>query len=444
VSLLDLSEVTHSLMDLIRENVTQHFDPGLAGTLEVTAESPESVNGGATNRLTVYLYHVSEDPAYRNLPGPGEDANNVACAPLALSCFYILTAHHRTEDPRLDALTQQRLLGYSLKTMHDFPIVDDTTFIGAAQILRPQLRGQNNRLQIILRPVTPEGALAYWAGEDQSVTKLSAYYEVRVALMRPEESARSSPPVIRIGAYPLVAVGPRLERSSSAVRFRIPRVAGGTEESYRVTPGQVSHSTAGPPDAPDDRVRLEGVRLRGRRQSVLLRSAGWPRPVEVLDPAWNVAFKDESVSFDVQPTILHQGVMLDVRPGTYGARVRVVLDERVELGHLIPLAALTNEVTFTVGARVTSHDPPDMLQQIRVKFEPAFDLTTAPFAEGIELEVDGVSYVRRPAIDALGTFEVEPHALLFQPRFPTASPGTYPLRVILNGAEAQPFWIEIP
>src|SRR5919108_6017809 len=116
MALINLFKVTRTLTDLLTQNITQDIDPSLAGLLNVTAIPPEKVEN-PSNTLSLHLYHIAEDPYYKNVLGPGSDVPNVAKAPMALSLFYILTAHHETNSV-FDAEIQQKLMGYALKTFH--------------------------------------------------------------------------------------------------------------------------------------------------------------------------------------------------------------------------------------------------------------------------------------------------------------------------------------
>lgn len=191
MALINLYKVTKALTNLLMQSITQDIDSALSGLLTVTAIPPEKVVENPSNTLSLHLYHVAEDPYYKNALGPGSDVPNVAKVPRALSLFYILTAHHET-DSNLDvnAETQQKLMGYALKTFHDFPVITDQTKIDGTFILDPDLRGKDNTLQVILRPVSREDALAFWNSEETRTARLSAYYEVRVVMLEPKKRNR--------------------------------------------------------------------------------------------------------------------------------------------------------------------------------------------------------------------------------------------------------------
>ena len=55
---------------------------------------------------------------------------------MALRLYYILTVHHDTgDDSVFDPLTQQKLMGFALKTFHDFPVITDRTRINGTDVL---------------------------------------------------------------------------------------------------------------------------------------------------------------------------------------------------------------------------------------------------------------------------------------------------------------------
>ena len=115
--LQNLFKVTKALTDLLTQYIHANIDAVVP--LTVTGVPPDKVDP-KTNTLSLHLYHVAEDAYYKNALGAGNDVPNVAKAPMALSLFYILTAHHESGvEAHFDAETQQKLMGYALKTFHD-------------------------------------------------------------------------------------------------------------------------------------------------------------------------------------------------------------------------------------------------------------------------------------------------------------------------------------
>ena len=234
-----------------------------------------------TNQLSLHLYHVAEDGYYKNAPGPGSDVPNVAKAPMALNLFYILTAHHESDNERQDALTEQKLMGFALKTFHDFPVITDQTQIDGTFIIEPldpELHGHDNKLHIVMRPVSPEDALAFWNSEETRTARLSAYYEVRVVMLEPEKPKTMPGIVLSLGTF-LVQIGtPHLDRSQSLVRFKIPEKNGGTVQQVEATPARVTLDNSATPPEAHNRLLLLGTNLTiGKSRSLFLRNGIWAK-----------------------------------------------------------------------------------------------------------------------------------------------------------------------
>jgi hypothetical protein len=460
--LFDLSHVTGTLAEALRLNILR-LDPALGGQLRISTLPPERVTG-ETNTVNLYLYHVAEDPHYRNLAGNLSDARPVQTKPMSLILYYILTTHHEVNSS-FDTETEQRLMGYALKTLHDFAVIDDDTRIDGTEVLRPELRNRDNRLEVTLRPLSPEDSVAFWSAEDRQTARLSAYYEVRYALLEPEPPRRMPGVVLSLGTFIVNVASPQLAGSRSAVTFTLPAAAGGGAQTIVASPARVGP----PPDA--NRLTLLGANLAiGQARRLYLRNARWrlhaPQLDRVLvDPdlpqnvaaGWTIQEASERIDVTVGTELTvavpaGPPVVLPVEPGTYHARVEVVKELRVIQGQLKEITDTSNETAFAVTPRVIGAaviDPAE--RRIRVDLDPSVDLTPAGPAGPLDIVavVDGETYARHdPAIpDAtfdLGEFEPAGATLDFLARFDPAAPGTHPFRLIVEGAESQPFWIELP
>src|ERR1051325_6858108 len=95
--LADLSLVTSSLRTLMDLNIRRLMGGVPPGAISITTLPPEKV-GAAVNTLNLHLYHIAEDRYYKNMPGRGNDARNIARAPMALALFYIIKAAQQKEN----------------------------------------------------------------------------------------------------------------------------------------------------------------------------------------------------------------------------------------------------------------------------------------------------------------------------------------------------------
>ena len=114
-----------------------------------------------------------------------------------------------------------------MKTLHDIPVITDATEIDTQQIFDPIIRNDNNRLEVILRPVTPEEAIAFWSAEHESTTRLSAYYEVRIVMLGEwaPNSVEDTPMLTEIGMLvkPGAAIDSRIRSATvTATSARTP------------------------------------------------------------------------------------------------------------------------------------------------------------------------------------------------------------------------------
>lgn len=446
MALLDISLVTSALMTLLKQNIETNIDTGL--TITVTPEAPDKV-GTVLNHLSLYLYHVGEEAYYKTQEPYGADNRAIASTPMGLCLYYVLTAHHDSASPTTDSLVQQKLMGYALKSLHDYPIVVDDTAIGGTTILPVGLVGENNPLQVILRPVTPEDTLAFWGTEDQQTARLSAYYEVRIILLEPEQPETIAGPVLSLGTYLYQLGTPHLEQTRSDLPFTLPASGGGDDLTVAVSPARASADNTGSPA--HHVLDLLGSNLTGGKdRQVWLRSAaftdavGGPLPVDLSltdnqTEGWSLSAADGGLSLELADALYYDDgsggpyPSVAVLPGLYTAFVRVTVDERVVGGQLVPMTHDSNEAALTVIPWVVSVSQAVDIYTVTIV---GFDLTTTDLE--VQVYVDGVRFPEGTLAD--GLFEIKTASTLdFQS---TLSAGEHTLRLIVNGAESQPFWFE--
>jgi hypothetical protein len=358
-------------------------------------------------------------------------------------------------------------MGYALKTLHDYSVIDDDTEVSGTQVLHPDLRERDNRLEVTLRPVSPEDSIAFWSAEDRQTARLSAYYEVRYALLEPEPPRRLPGIVLNLGTFIVNLASPQLAGSRSEVTFTLPAQAGGGEQTIVASPARV-----GPPGGPPiaNRLTLLGTNLTiGQQRRLFLRNPRWRErapelervlvdpdlPANVAD-GWTI---DEApdridVTLGTQLTVAVPSgppVVLPVEPGIYHARVEVVKELRIIQGQLKEITDTSNETAFAATPRVIGAAVVDPVEQrIRVELDPSTELTPAgaPRPLDIMVVVDGETYAPfDPTVSGatfdIGEFEPATDTLDFLARFDPNVSGTHPFRVIVEGAESQPFWIEL-
>ncbi|HYG48570.1 MAG TPA: DUF4255 domain-containing protein [Allosphingosinicella sp.] len=469
----DLSSVSTSLHRLLSANIDRLAGQG-APAVAVTLGSPED-QSSAVRTVNLHLYHVAEDPFNRNLPPPGSSANGLSATPMSLSLFYLMTAHHNGSKK---AEIEQQIMGYALKTLRDFSLVSADTQVAdengnLTTILAPGLAEGSSALEIILRPLTPEDAIAYWASEQQQSIRLSAYYEVRIVRLEPEPPGRFAEPVLSFGQW----VGPMadvaLSGSRSVLAFAAPpALAGSLPDRIEVSPARAFLDVPPANDAafPGTNIfRLVGSGLRGGvRRRIVLRHPGWPAKGvpggeiaigEAVQPAgptstWGVRFDDREIEIRVADRIDYvdaggAAAQIDVVPGFYGARVEIVVAHRTVGNRTREIVRRSNEVPFMIAPRLHKADSPAGPQgQIKLHASATFDLQTAGI--DVALIVDGVAYAltdpfsANPA-DNDGCFRIDSAStIIFQPSFDPTVAGHHGVRLSVNGVESQPFWAQTP
>lgn len=466
MSTANLYLVTASLRRLLDLNVRALLlRQSLPTTLDVTSMPPERV-GAATNTLNLHLYHLLEDAHHRNVPTPGRGGAPVSRQPLALSLYYILTTHHEINDV-FDAEVQQRNFGLALKTLHDHSWIDDTLAIspdgGPPQIvMAPGLIGGNNRIEISQRPLTAEESMAFWSAEQNSTTRLSAYFEVRTIFLEPELPTGASGTVFDLGVFLSVGQAPSLRRAAALSHFTPPPGSGFGPQTLDTAPARATLQPGAIP--PVNRVQLQGSALAGDgiagSARVLLRTPSWrqltpPRDVVAVDaalnPAWNVQLNERAGQFDLQGQIMVDDgggpISIEVTPGIYAVSIETRRRRETTSGVPRISRAESNQIAISVGARIASHDPANAFGRIVVHVINVFDLTAAGLE--VQLALDGVLYDDAPAFSGApaqdrGLFVRQPGRIELHPLFDPSLSGSRPLRLIINGAESQPFWVLSP
>ncbi|MCP5104641.1 MAG: DUF4255 domain-containing protein [bacterium] len=441
MALLNLSLVTKTLINLLRE----YLIASPVGTWTelspppITQRPPDKVT--EEDVLCLYLYHISEDTRYKNLPAPGNDAPPIRYVPMGLNLYYQLSAHSPYGET--DDLDQpQLMMGIALKAFHDYPFIDDSTQVNLQDILEGDLREAGNKLRIVLQPIAHNEAVSYW-NNGSSSPRLSAYYQVSIVLLEPEETASRAGRVLEYGVHTFIQGAPRLDFSQNVLKFTIPGEP--VPREIKLRPAQVPVG---------DRVSFSGTGFTGDSVSLLLKNNRWDDPVSgltfnplELDPAWAVAVSGDKVEAVVQEkVILDNPPEIAILPGIYSALVKVIRRSTLRDGSTRDFEHLSNECPFTVTPRIDDINPlvVDVTDVVTVDgyiFEHG-DLPDSTSTVQVYLGENRLTLKTTGTLNA-GEFKiVNPLQLQFMLRADSA-PGLYPVRIFVNGAESPPKWIEV-
>ncbi|WP_067465675.1 DUF4255 domain-containing protein [Nocardia amamiensis] len=448
----NLNEVTDALARLIEQTVSAQLG---GTTVTVSKLPPEKAEEAGDTRLNIYLYHVAQDMDGGNdlVRGGPSGPVPVATRPLAVKLFYVLTAHALIDTVE-DVSGQQTLMGWGMKALHDNPVIDHQLTVGAVQIF-PTIG--DLRLQIVLRPVTPEEAVSFWSTDQVRTARLSAYYEVSTLLLPPEAPSTTPGVTGQVLLSVLPRGRPTLRTTRSVGRFVLPATLGGASLAPERSPGVVALKAAVDEDT---RLTALGQSLGdGRDAAVVIRGEstsglGLPEDAAVLlpadNPGWGIVVTDSEVTLSVRPVAQAATptglVAVDILPGFHTIAVRRAVMTRSEGGVTDTVDVESNRQPFAVVPSVVSATV-DATDQIVVAVDGAYDAQAAGAVAQLSLGGDVyrrvATFTGTPA-DA-GSFQVrDDHTYVAVPLFDPTVPGrTYPVRVSVNGADSQPFWLEV-
>jgi hypothetical protein len=425
MALLDLSKVTETLVTLLLEHIknSQAWKPRPAPITLVVPDPPDKLTG---DQLGVYLYHILEDPSNKNMHSPHEKPQHVRYVPMPLLLFYILNAHSDSESPT-GTYTEQLLMGCALKALHEFPVIDDKTKVNGVPILKVA----ENCFQIELRPVPPEDAIHYWTAGGGAL-RLAAYYQVSIVMLEPEEPPSRAGRVLLYNVFAFPGEAPRLTSSSNTLTFTLP--GENTVREITLRPAQVPFG---------DTLRLEGTNLADDRTVLLLNRAGWGNPIEVNQtwfPPGTPPVTRESVTAVVQNTAGAQTLV----PGIYGALVRVIRSRSTPSGGTRRFEHLSNETPFAISPQISNIVVAPATGVVTISGRLFQDPEILPGALKVYI---GETLLEEKATGTLsaGQYRVNSPVQITLELPSGLTSGEYvPFRLIINGAESSPKWIQVP
>jgi len=441
----DLSLITSSLITLLKDGMTVL----LGSTPGVVAQSPDKVSTSAMNTLSFYLYHIREDPYYKNALPEGGGQGPINRVPLALNLFYVATSHHYADNVP-DPATEQKLLSAALKTLHDFPNIDDTTTTpGAAPktVLDVNLRGNGNHFDVILRPVGPEECISFWNGDDARLIRLSAFYEVRVVLLKPETPTELPGYVLTLGNYIAPKNALYIDHTENEVAFTVP---GLEEQTITASPARV------PLVDGENSLTIRGSGFSGGQ--IVLRSSTFtsaPDNQIIVDPAlnplWSVKVTPQTITALAQSTVIDASLgSVDLLPGLYSVSVRVSTTYKLPGGLTKELTTTSNEAPLTLTPFIVSDGGVGGAQPpvpVVLTTSGMTDLTDTALDGAISVVVAGQTYAlaTNAGDPGIREFKVNNAAqITIGAHFGSDDAGLYPIRLLVRGADAPPYWIEVP
>ena len=432
MALLDISLVTRALIRVVKAYVPQSgvwTGPTDWDEIPISPLPPDRLETGA---LGIYLYHITEDAHFKNQPATGADTPPVRYTPMGLDLHYQLSVNAGEDEQSL--YQAQLLLGLAVKALHDYPVITDASEVHGIRIFDEEcepLRDAENRIRLSLQPIPHNEASSFWTAGSTPL-RPSAYYQASVILLEPEESDTRSSRVLRYGVHTFLAGAPGLDGSENTLTFDVPEM--GVSQQLKLRPAE---APLGSP--PDSRVTFTGVDLAGDETHLLLRSARWTTARQA-DATWSIVVTANRVLAAVGETIDSE----DVLPDMYAASVRVIRHRTLPDGSVRPFEQTSNETPFTITPRIDAIGGPDVGGLVTINGYPFQHDDLEP--ENLQVYL-GAERLTRGTAGALERMEFTvTNATTLQLRLPAGlTPGEYvPFRLLINGAESAPRWIEVP
>ncbi len=435
MALRDISNVTQTLINLL----DRAFQVPANWTGAPPAVLPSPPIRSNANGIGVYLYHISENTHYKNLPAPGRNTPPVRFTSMGLNLYYQVSANSTGAEPEADnAMLEQQMMAVALKAFHDYPEISDTTVYEGSTDLSPvfhvDLMGRGNRFKISLQPIPHTEAVSFWTSGETPLT-LAAYYEVSVVLLEPETITSRAGKVLEYNIFSFVSGAPRILNSYNTLSFNSP--VDGSPREIRLQPAQVPIG---------DAVNFDGVDFVGDQVRLQLIFKEWPTPAYAT-AAWGVSVNKQTLSATVQQSAeLADGTPMPVLPGIYGARVEVTRTHATS-GQIVRQAS--NQCPFTIAPRLDPIVPVATINDTWTISGAFFTATGGGGEELIEIDVfvgqHRLTVPEAPAPFSNGNYRIV-DAMTLEFILPTGltTNQILPFRIFANGAESPPQWITVP
>jgi hypothetical protein len=314
-----IAAVTATLQSILQNGVPLG-EPDLADAHVTILPLDKARAANTHNQLNLFLYMVMRNAAWVNADMPRQvQPGEIAIPPLPLNLYYLLTAFGKDDD--VAQPFGHELLGKAMSILHDHPVLSADDITAATQTLLPgnDLAQQLERIRITFHPLSIDELNKLFTGFAMQY-RLSAAYEVAVALIESTRATRTPLPVLTRG---------RQDQGISAQADLTPPVP----TLLTITPPNQQPSAR-----LNDIVVLTGVHLDGGTNiGVQFNHPLWTAPVEVPPQAGGTATA-LAVQIPNQP--------VDWPAGLYS--VAVLMQRPGET-----IRRPTNELTLTLAPSIT-------------------------------------------------------------------------------------------
>jgi hypothetical protein len=182
-----ISAVSSTLKEILKLNITQSLEAGLAG-VDIHLHSPKEMQDAGQTGISLWLYKVSRMAEMLNEPPERIGPNQIARTPLPILLFYLVTPI--TTHPE----TRHTLLGRVLQVLNDHAILRGSDLKGV-------LEGTTEQLRVNLEALSLEELSLVWEALSEPY-QLSVTYLVQVVKIDSDlEPIKSGPVIEREAQY---------------------------------------------------------------------------------------------------------------------------------------------------------------------------------------------------------------------------------------------------
>ncbi len=459
--LTDISRVTTAITTLLQQLIDTRDSP-VEDVVVSSAPADDNMMAGEAV-VNVHLFHLIEDPHHKNLPPVVRGAAvPTRFNPMALVLNYVITVRNTAAvDVAAQALSEQRLLGYVARSLHDFPVVDHATQVGPnpSVFATAGIDDETTRLELMLRPVGIDELVNFWSAEQSHTPRPSLFFEARVVLL--DIPPPPPPPgiVLSLGTFVFAGGPPHLLRTRNVLALR-PPTPGLSVEPLRLSsdPARVAVFPAGavPPGvaASNSRLLVEGSGFQPTGTSLELKGPviidGGPLEdarfaldlnSTTINAAWELDHDGTRIQASVRTQVTDaQGRNVELFPGIYQVRVLVTLQPPSDTtGNALEFKS--NQLFFAVIPQVSSVVPGPGPMNAR-PYTLTLHGNVLHDDLDVELIVGGVA-LQRSAAPGPGEFDFTSGTNVVDFVVDTTqltSPA--PVRLAVEGADATPSWLE--
>ncbi len=160
-----IGDIGETLKKLLEDDPWTGFLP--TQKPEITFKSPKEIkdDGGSTNKVSVFLYQILENPYLKNEEPQRIDDTHLQSPPQFLDLLYLVT-------PYSDDKTQEKII--MGKVMQIF--FDNTVLTGT--VLQGALSGTDEEIKLFFNPVSLDDLTKIWSAFQEVAYRLSISYMV--------------------------------------------------------------------------------------------------------------------------------------------------------------------------------------------------------------------------------------------------------------------------